>query len=127
MINFAAMQNFDPEWFAIFEKMGLQIVLLRVDAKVGSPIYHVSKLEEIIDGLLKERGAGHLDSTGYPGGSHLHFYHVPKDKLGEAVASIKLVLENYNLLGVSEIYHAEAYDRFCQWWPPTAEVTVMES
>ena len=127
MINLAAIQNLHPEWFAIFEKMELEIVLLAVDCRIGSPIYQVADLGKLLDGHLKERGLGGLDSTAYPGGRHLHFFHIPRGNLGTAVEVLKALLDFHSLLAVSEIYHAEAHDRFCQWWPATAELVVMES
>lgn len=123
VVDVAALQNTDPHWFTIFDKCGIQIVVVHLITKRGSPVHDHPEIEKALGLELQEIEAGFYDSSWYPGciddkasGSVWHQYHVHVHHLGKAMARLKEQLGVRGLLEIANILHGEAHNQFRIWW-----------
>jgi hypothetical protein len=113
-VSAVALQNLDSGWHAIFEKLGLNVVVVVFDTRRDSPIHSHPDLGTALGLELQQIGAGYYDSSFYPKGSVWHFYHCRK--LGPAMARLKAQLETRGLLGITSIMHAEESGLLRVWY-----------
>lgn len=123
----AACDNLDDAWFKRFEKIGLNIVMLRLDCRMGNKAASIPNVEQTLGAELFRAEIGAFDSTLYPGtiderfaGIRWHFFHT--QDLGKAVAFLKTRLEELGILPNSIIYHVEQPRRMVVWYAPQAEL-----
>jgi len=119
-VNFAASQVLDPVWFKTWTKLGLTVIAVQFDARLGSPIYAHPGIEEALGLELQEIGAGHFDSTFWLTGSAWHFFLCVD--IGRAVRRLKSQLEIRGLLSVANILLAESPDNLTLWYSPDASL-----
>jgi hypothetical protein len=112
----AALENLDAPWHGILDKMGMQVVIVQFDTRLGSPIHSHPKLAESLGMELREVQAGHYDSTFYLQGSKWCFFHC-RD-LGRAMQRLKAQLEVRGLLPIVNILHAEESNQLRIWYSP---------
>lgn len=123
----AALDNLDDAWFARFEKIGLKIVLLRLDCRLGTKAAAIPNLEQTLGAELFNAGIGAFDSTFYLGtmdeklaGIRWHFFHA--HDLGKVVAHLKSRLAELGLLPDCTIFHCEKPRRRVVWYSPNPEL-----
>jgi hypothetical protein len=120
-VNVAALQNLTDTWHKILDKLGLNVVVVQFDARLGSPIYAHPGIWESLGLELREIGAGFFDSMMFPTpGSMWCFYHC--HDLGKAIERLKSQIEARHLLGITNILHAEESNQLRVWysWDPDA-------
>jgi hypothetical protein len=127
MNQLAAIQNLDDYWHRIFEKCGLQVVMLRLDCRPGSKAMSLPEVEKTLGGELFNAGIGNYDSTFYPGamdtrlsGIRWHFFHA--QDLGKVMIHLKSRLTELGILENAVIYHVEQPRRMVIWYAPQSEL-----
>ena len=120
-MSLAALQNLTPAWYGIFDKLGLNVVLVTFDTQRASPIHSHPQIEISLGLELQQVGAGFYDSSFYPGchdlncsGSVWHFFHA--HDLGAAMSRLKSQIAVRGLLPITNIVHAEECDQLRAWW-----------
>ena len=121
-VEIAAADNLTPFFFNTLATLGLEILVVRVQAANDSPVWEHAGIERELEKELQAIQAGQFDSSYFPPGSQWHFFHVAKDSLGKAMQCVKDALAARGLLEISTLYHAETFQEWRQWHPPTAEV-----
>lgn len=119
--SFAMLQNLSPFWHGVYDKLGLNLVLVTFDTQSASPIHRHPQIEIALGLELQQIGAGYYESSFYPGchdskcsGSvwHMFFAH----NLGAAMSRIKSQVAVRGLLNITNIAHAEECDQLRVWW-----------
>jgi hypothetical protein len=121
-IEIAAADNLSPEFFKTLSALGLEILVVRLEAAKDSPVCEHAGIERELERELQAIRAGQFDSSYFTLGAQWHFFHVATGDLGKAMACVKDALAGRGLLDISIIYHAETFQEWRQWHPPTAEV-----
>ncbi len=123
----ACLDNLDEVWFARFEKIGVSVVLLRLDCRLGNKAAALPNIEETLGAELFQARIGAFDSTLYLGlideklaGIRWHFFHT--QDLGKAVQFLKTRLGEMGILPNSIIYHVEQPLRMVVWYAPQSEL-----
>lgn len=123
----AALDNLDDAWFKRFEKIGLSVVMLRLDCRLGTKAASLPLIEETLGAEMFRAGIGAFDATIYLGtidealaGIRWHFFHA--QDLGKAVGFLKARLEQIGILPDSIIYHVEQPRRMVVWYAPQPEL-----
>ena len=75
-ISTAAGENLTPEFFAILEKLGLKLLIVRFQAGKDSPVWENVGIESELERELKMVHAGQFDSSYFTPGAQYHFFHV---------------------------------------------------
>lgn len=119
-ISTAAAENLTPEFFAILDTLGVNLLIVRFEAGRGSPIWEHVGIESELERELRAVHAGQFDSSFFTLGAQFHFFHVTD--LGKAMQQLKASLERRGLLAITTIMHAESADDLRVYWPPTAEL-----
>lgn len=122
----AAFQNLSPNWHQIFDKLGLNVILVQFDTQDASPIHSHPQVAEALGLELQQIGAGFFDSSYFPGcydskntGSAWHFFHA--HDLAAAMERLKSQLAFRGLLGCCNILHAEDWNRLVFYYSPDPE------
>ena len=118
----AAADNLSPAFFAILEKLGLQVVIVRFEAGLESKIWAHPHIEESFGQALGAAQAGQYDSSHYGLGEVYHFFHAVE--LGKAMATLKTAIEARGLLAITSIFHAESTSALQQWYPPATAARI---
>ncbi len=111
----AALQNLDPAWHKILDKLGLNIVVVQFDARLGSPFYAHPGIEEALGLELQEIGAGIFDSMMFPAPGSLWAFYLVHD-LGKAMQRLKSQLATRCLLGIVNILQPEEPYKLRVWY-----------
>lgn len=116
----AALENLRPELFAILDRLGLQVVLVLIQAELGSPVWAFPKIGKDLGAELQSAEAGHFDSdTFFPGEILLVFQ---SNRLAKAMTTLKASLDARSLLSISTLLHVEAPGEIRVWFPASAEL-----
>lgn|ERR1035437_6158872 len=91
-LELAAAENLSPFFFNTLATLGLEVVIVRFDAKLASPIWGHSGIERDIERELQSIQAGQFDSSWFTSGAQWHFFHVAAADLGKAMQQIKSFL-----------------------------------
>ena len=117
----AALQNLDAAWHKIFDKIGLNVVVVQFNTQMKSPIHAHPEIENALGLELQQIGAGYYDSSFYPGchdskssGSAWHFFYA--HNLGAVMQRLKSQLAVRGLLGIVNILHAEESNQLRVWY-----------
>jgi hypothetical protein len=116
----AARDNLTPYFFGILAKLGLNVLIVKFDAHLESPIWKHPGIEIVLDQELQTAQAGQYDSAVYILGSNWFFFHV--NDLGKAMQTIKACLAARSLLEITTLLHAETAQELRVWYPATAEL-----
>jgi hypothetical protein len=116
-----ALENIEPYLFGVLSKLGISVVLVQFDAKPDSPIWATTRLEMELGAQLEKAKSGLHDSSLFHPGIQSHFFHVPGDKLGNAIAILKSGIDAHGLLGITKIFHSESAKALRLHYPPTSD------
>jgi hypothetical protein len=116
----AAADNLTPEFFSVLNKLGLQVLIVRLDASKDSPVWENVGIESELEQELQAIHAGQFDSSFFTMGAQLHFFHVAD--LGKAMEQLKASLARRGLLAITTLMHAESAGDLRVYWPPTAQL-----
>ncbi len=112
-VNWAALQNLSPYFISVLQKLKIEIVLVVLKVEPAPPIYPCPNPTPLkLDEALQAVKAGHFDASSFPLGYHLHWFHVKKNRLGLAIATLKSTLEGPDFLPITTIFHVQAPGEF---------------
>ncbi|HAO79767.1 MAG TPA: hypothetical protein DCQ92_12480 [Verrucomicrobia subdivision 3 bacterium] len=123
-IDLAAAENLSPFFFKTLATLGLEVVIVRFDAKPDSPIWGHPGIERELERELQVIQAGMLDSSWFTEGAQWHFFHVATSQLGKAMQQIKSGLDARGLLPVTTLLHAESASALREWYPGTTAALI---
>jgi hypothetical protein len=118
-INQAAAENLSPVVFAMLEKLGLSIVIVRFTWSDKPEITEKMYCGEELGDTLAAGKAGYYDSTYYDLGTVWHFFY--SKHVGEAVRILRDAVAARGLLDFATILMAEESNKAVVWYPPTAQ------
>jgi hypothetical protein len=117
--EFSACQNLQPSFFQTLKTLGLSVVIVSFAASKDSPIWGHAGIEQKLEAELQGIEVGQYDSSFFPLGTQIHFFHVDATKLGIAINALKTAVEKLGLLDIAKIYHAENSDQLRVWFGNT--------
>jgi hypothetical protein len=116
-VDGAALQNMSAQFISMIQKLGFEIVLVCFRVSPAPSIYPCPNETPLkLDEALRAVKAGHFDASSFPLGYHLHWFHVKKNRLGLAIATLKSTLEEPDFLPITTIFHVQAPGEFYQWF-----------
>ncbi len=119
-IELAAAENLSPFFLNTLAALGLEVVIVRLQAGHEAPIHEHAEIWRDLESDLRAIQAGQFDSNFYTPGAQWHFFHVPRADLGRAIQKLKDALQFRELLPVAAILHVQSTSELQEWYPGTA-------